>query len=315
MFLGIIFVNKIYYSCLQNKCLQNSLLNNLYFKGGVSMHKVYLNLEKGGTGRTLSLYHLAWTFGDLFNKKVLIVDLDSQKNVSFLFGIDGNTIVAEGGCSMAHVLFKDINPDKQKRNIKDCIYKTIAPNVDIAISSNELKDASVHIPKIKFNSHLLLSKALEEVENEYDYIFFDTNGTYDDIFSNTVAATDLLIPTLIPDVLNLQRFIESMATLKSYAEEGIAPTIGGVLCTSYENTTHCKEIVDFLKKNNYEVWGTIKRQVAMKDAPMAKLPIYKYAPNNQGSWACIRLAHNILKHFDEDFTIPLDKKYRRKKDY
>ena len=109
-------------------------------KGGVLMHKVYLNLEKGGTGRTLSLYHLAWTFGDLFNKKVLIVDLDSQKNVSFLFGVDGNTLVAEGGCSMAHVLFKNLNSNKKRRSIKDCIIKDVAPNVDIAYTSSELKD-------------------------------------------------------------------------------------------------------------------------------------------------------------------------------
>ena len=46
------------------------------------MHKVYMNLEKGGTGRTLTLYHLAWTLGDLFNKRVLIVDLDAQKSLA-----------------------------------------------------------------------------------------------------------------------------------------------------------------------------------------------------------------------------------------
>lgn len=315
MFLGIIFVNKIYYSCLQNKCLQNSLLNNLYFKGGVSMHKVYLNLEKGGTGRTLSLYHLAWTFGDLFNKKVLIVDLDSQKNVSFLFGVDGNTIVAEGGYSMAHVLFKNLNPDKKRKSIKECIIKDVAPNVDIAYTSSELKDSAIYFSQEKINSHLLLKKALEEVEDEYDYVFIDTNGTYDDIFLNAVVVADLIIPTLKTDFQNLQCFIETMYSYESLADEGVEPAIGGVLCTTYENTSQSNQIIDYLNNNDYPIWGVIKKQVAMIDAAMSNMPIYKYSPSNQGSWACIRLAHKILNHFDEDFNIQLDKKYRRKKDY
>ena len=100
----------------------------------------------------------------MFNKRVLIVDLDSQKNVSFLFGIDGNTIVAEGGCSMAHVLFKNLNPDKRRKSIRECIIKDVAPNVDIAYTSSELKDSGVHFGQEKINSHLLLSKALEVKE-------------------------------------------------------------------------------------------------------------------------------------------------------
>ena len=279
------------------------------------MHKVYLNLEKGGTGRTLSLYHLAWTFGDLFNKKVLIVDLDSQKNVSFLFGVDGNTLVAEGGCSMAHVLFKNLNSNKKRRSIKDCIIKDVAPNVDIAYTSSELKDSAIFFAQEKLNSHLLLAKALEEIEDEYDYAFIDTNGTYDDIFLNAVVVADLIIPTLKTDFQNLQCFIETMYSYESLADEGVEPAIGGVLCTTYENTSQSNQIIDYLNANDYPIWGVIKKQVAMIDAAMSNMPIYRYSPSNQGSWACIRLAHNILNHFDEDFTIQLDKKYRRKKDY
>ena len=52
----------------------------------------------------------------------------------------------------------------------------------------------------------------------------------------------------------------------------------------------------------------------MQDSAMYNMPIYKFAPSNQGSWGVIRLAHRLLDYFGEDFTIPLDKKYKRKKD-
>ena len=68
-----------------------------------------------------------------------------------------------------------------------------------------------------------------------------------------------------------------------------------------------------MEENNYEIWGIIKKQVAIQDSSMNSMSIYKYAPSNQGSWAYIKIAHNILNYFDEDKEIPLDKKYRRKK--
>lgn len=279
------------------------------------MHKIYLHLEKGGTGRSHCVYHLAWVLGELFNKKVLIIDLDAQKNLSFLFGLDGNTIVAEGGCSMAHVLFKNLNPNKERKSIRECIIKDIAPNVDIAYSCSEMSEAESQILQEKYNNHLLLTNALKEIEDEYDYAFIDTDGTYNRLFINSAVASDLIIPTMKTDMLNAQCLVETMKNLNSLLSDGFDFDIGGVLCTTYENTSHDNQVLEYLKSNDFDIWGVIKKQVAIKDAPVENKPIYRHSPSNQGSWACIRVAHKILSHFGEDFAIPLDKRYRRKKDY
>lgn len=277
------------------------------------MHKIYFHLEKGGTGKTISQYHLAWVFGELFEKRVLIVDLDAQKNLSFLFGIDGDKIISEGGYSIANCLAKDLNPDRKRKNIKECIYETIIPNVDLAIASSSIVQAEISILS-ELNRHLILNNALSEIEDEYDYVFIDTHSTYDQIFINAIATTDLVIPTMKTDFQNLQKFIDTMNNLEALQYDGICPEIGGVVCTTYENNTYqSNQCIDYLKENGYEIWGIIKKQVAVQDAAMNNLPIYRYAPSNQGSWAYIRTAHNILDHFDEDIDIPLDKKYRRKK--
>ena len=138
------------------------------------MHKIYFHLEKGGTGKTISQYHLAWVFGELFEKRVLIVDLDAQKNLSFLFGIDGDEIISEGGYSIANCLAKDLNPDRKRKNIRECIYETIIPNVDLAIASSSIVQAEISILS-ELNRHLLLNNALSEIEDEYDYVFIDTH--------------------------------------------------------------------------------------------------------------------------------------------
>lgn len=279
------------------------------------MNIVYMNLEKGGTGRTLTLYHLAWTLGDLFNKRVLIVDLDAQKNISFLFGIEGDEIVAEGGISIAHCLARNLNPDRKRRSIRDCIVEDVAPNVDIAFSSFDVMQVeSSTIQEI--NRHLILTNVLKEVEDDYDYVFLDTDGGYNQLCINSIVASDLVLATMKTDFQNLQCFLQTMSNLQSLAEEGIDINLGGVVCTTYEsNTIQSNQCIDYLESNNYDIWVKIKKQVSMQDSAMYNTPIYKFAPTNQGAWSIIRLAHKILDYFDEDFDILLDKKYRRKKDY
>ena len=277
------------------------------------MHTLFLHITKGGTGKSLSTYQLAWVMGELFEKRVLIVDLDPQANISFLLGVNGNDVIKSGGFTIAHCLSKDLNIDRKRKNIRECIYETNIPNVHLAVGSTAMLQAEVNIVS-DFNRHLILDNALKDVEDDYDYVFIDTHSKHDQMFFNALAATDLLIPTLQANFQNLQKFIDTMEALEEYKENGIYADIGGAILTTFEpNTYQGKECLEYLKDKNYEIWGVVKKQVAVVDSPMNNLPIYKYAPSNQGSWAYIRIAHNILNYFEEDKEIPLDKKYRRKK--
>lgn len=279
------------------------------------MHKVYFHLQKGGTGRSLTLYHLACALGELFNKKVLVIDLDAQKNISFLFGVNGDVVVANGGYSIAHSLFGLLNPTGERKNLKECIIKDVAPNVDIVCSSSQMINAEALIIQERVNGNLLLSESLKDIENDYDYIFFDSDGTFNQLCINCISATDLVIPVVKTDFQCSHRLVETLNNLSILARKGINPEIGGIVCTTYENTGHSNMFMEYVKDNNFDIWGVIKKQVAMQDSTACGKPIYKYAPSNQGSWGIINFAHNLLKHYDEDFSIPLDKKYRRKKDY
>ena len=60
------------------------------------MHTLFLHITKGGTGKSLSTCRLAWLMGELFEKRVLVVDLDPQANISFLLGVNGNDIINSG---------------------------------------------------------------------------------------------------------------------------------------------------------------------------------------------------------------------------
>lgn len=272
------------------------------------MHNVFLHLEKGGSGKSISTYHISCMLGELFNKRVLVVDLDAQKNVSFLFGINGDEIIMNGGCSIANCLAKDLNPDRQARPIKDCIIKDVAHNVDLAIASSNIAQLETFISTELFNRERLLLNALEQVKDNYDYVFIDTHSNYDQIFLNSIVACDLVIPTMRTDFQNLQKFVDTINNLKAMSKQGISPSIGGVIATSYEwNTLQSKQCIDFLESENYPLWGCVRKQVSVLDSVMNNIPIFKYSPTSQGTRSYLEITHHILNHYGEDFKIPMDK--------
>ena len=73
--------------------------------------------HKGGTGKTTFVQNLAVMYA-LDNKRVLVVDLDSQKNLSFVF----NQLNTES--DIYSLLNNEVYIDK-------CIYPTNVKNIDI----------------------------------------------------------------------------------------------------------------------------------------------------------------------------------------
>lgn len=276
------------------------------------MHKIYLYVEKGGTGKTLSAYHLSWILGDLFNKRVLLVDLDAQKNLSFLYGVDGDKILMEGGSSIANCLSKNLNPNGQRKDIRECIIKDVAPNVDLAVSASNIIQANLSLSS-EFNSHMALTKALQSVEDDYDYVFIDTHSTYDKIFENAICACDLIVPTLKSDFQNWHNFKQTMATLNSFKADGLGFDISGVFLTVYESTTkQSTRCFSRLIDEDYNICSVIKKSVGVVESAEQKMPIHKYLSMCQATAGYILMAHEILKHFGEDKRLPQDSKLKKK---
>ena len=107
------------------------------------MKAIYLFLNKGGTGRTSSIFNLSWIISDLFKKKVLVVDMDAECNISSLFNVHAE--VEDDYCSIAHCLLKQLNLDGKRRPLKDCIRHVENSNIDVAVSSFELSQANVYM--------------------------------------------------------------------------------------------------------------------------------------------------------------------------
>ncbi|MBA7490822.1 Chromosome partitioning protein ParA [subsurface metagenome] len=151
--------------------------------------------QKGGTGKTSITMNLGVALA-LTGKKILLIDLDPQANLTYSFGINDpkNTIV--------EVL-------QGKQTIQTILVKR--EGIDIAPSSPLLADLEVSIIN-KIGREQLLSDRLKGLKG-YDYIFIDSPPSLSILTINALTtASEVLIP-LQMEILSFQGLTQLLKTI------------------------------------------------------------------------------------------------------
>lgn len=206
------------------------------------MRKISIINEKGGVGKTTTSINLASGLARK-NKKVLIIDLDPQGNVSQFFGIKlkpfdlknfNQLTIPENMDTRKAVKFiddylnkdnyiqKDINTlllDKNQE-IKECIYKTEYDNLDIipSLGTNLIKTDKY----LTADSGLVynrLKRAIRNIRHDYDYIIFDHAPTFNNITINGLFASDEIIIPLKIGGFELRSFINMMYEIFDFEDD------------------------------------------------------------------------------------------------
>jgi chromosome partitioning protein len=133
---------------------------------------------KGGVGKS-SLAILTANYLSRLNYKVLCIDLDIQNSLSFYF-------------------FPEYNQDNDNKNIANAFFSE-------DLKSNIIKDLFIDVIQSNFNliklktlSDNTLSRLLNQVKDDYDFIIIDTAPTIDNIVFNAIKSSDLIItPTFL----------------------------------------------------------------------------------------------------------------------
>lgn len=142
---------------------------------------------KGGVGKTTLTFNFAnWLARK--NKKVLLIDLDHQCNLTTLFEqTRKNNTIAE--------IFKE-----EKK--EDVLIDNVAKNIDLIAGYLDLDDIA---NKLEGNSnkemllYLWIRRNFETFNLEkYDYILIDTHPDFSTITKNAIAISDYLISPITP---------------------------------------------------------------------------------------------------------------------
>ena len=145
--------------------------------------------KKGGTGKTTSVATLAYLVSK-FGKRVLLIDLDPQKNLTSLYKVDNDRY--ESVNSIFLMLSSEMSYDRIRRSIVETEYN----NIDIMPGYEDL-DETIDLVSIDQRRipQLILKNALSYVSQDYDYIFIDNTPYFNLLTRNGIcASTDVLIP-------------------------------------------------------------------------------------------------------------------------
>lgn len=141
--------------------------------------------RKGGTGKTTCSVNIATILASKeFKKikKVLVIDLDPQKNASSTLqsSYRDKDSIFEVICS--------------ETNIKQAIINTPFENVDILQASLKLDNSEENLNEKK-SKEFILKQKLEEIESEYDYVIIDCPPSKNILTINALVASNyVLIP-------------------------------------------------------------------------------------------------------------------------
>ncbi len=242
--------------------------------------------QKGGVGKTTSTVNLGAYLAE-YGKNVLVVDADSQANLTSSLGFDKRA----DRPSVYDVLVDGVS-------VRDVILPTAHKLLHLVPSAPSLAGAEVEVLD-RPNREKLLSVALAQIDGEYDIVLMDSPPSLGILTVNalTAASDGVLIPIQC-EYLALEGLSQLMQTLR-LVRERLNPRlrIFGLLMTMFDPRTNLsQQVVDDVRQHYPKlIFRTvIPRSVRVSEAPSYGQSIVHYAPKSSGSLAYEALAQEFL---------------------
>ena len=242
--------------------------------------------QKGGVGKTTTTVNLATALA-ASKRRVLVIDADPQGNASTGFGLDPDDRQNDLYQLMSGAISIDV-----------AIHPTLVRGLMVIPSTGDLSAIEIELSDYEDREYRLKA-IIDEVIEDYDYVFIDCPPSLGLLTVNALSAADAALVPLQCEYYALEGLSQLMKTIEA-VRNGLNPdlVLQGVVLTMYDGRNRLSDLVanDVRQHLGQLVYTTIiPRNVRVSEAPSYGKPVLLYDLDCPGSKAYIALAGEVIK--------------------
>lgn len=247
--------------------------------------------QKGGVGKTTTAANLGACLAET-GSSVLLIDFDSQGNLSSSMGVDRETP------GIYQVLGGDIDA-------ADTVQATPQKNMSIITGGSDLTGASVELVNQE-RREFFLREALEPIRDQFDFVFIDSPPSLGLLTLNALVAADNVIIPLQTEYFALEGLTQLLQNIKRVQSQfNTKLELFGILFTMYDSRTRLandvvQEVIGYFGKRVFRT--IIPRNIRLSEAPSHGIPVNLYDAECVGARSYRKLAEEVLQRVETTTT-------------